>query len=110
MISILDNMSNMVKNLGNNVVFNTINNTLTQPIIFTLVFMLQMIFGHLGIVLVPKVVQDLGNNPLTRILLLSCIGFVATQNVGLALVGALSFALLMYLLRNNEEKDSAAIL
>ena len=110
MISILDSMSNIVKNGGNNVVFNTINNTLTQPLIFTLIFMIQMIFGSLGIVFVPKVIKDLGNNPLTRVLLLSSIAFVATQNVGLALVGALSFALPMYLLRNAEERDTAAVL
>ncbi len=109
-MSVLDNMGNMVSNLGNNVVFNTVNNLLSQDLIFTLVFMMQMIFGGLGVVLVPQKINDLGNSPVTRVLLLTLIGFVATRNLGLALVGALAFALVLFLLRNGEEKDAAPLL
>ena len=110
MISVLDNMGNMVRNLGNNVVFNTVNKILSQDLIFTLVFMIQMIFGGLGVVLVPQRINDLANSPVTRVLLLTLIGFVATRNLGLALVGALAFALVLFLLRNSEEKDAAPLL
>ena len=109
-MSVLDNMRNMVSKLGNNVVFNNINNILSQDLIFTLVFMIQMIFGGLGVVLVPQRINDLANSPVTRLLLLTLIGFVATKNLGLALVGALSFALVLFLLRNSEEKDAAPLL
>ena len=106
-MSVLDNMGYMVRNLGNNVVFNTVNKILSQDLIFTLVFMIQMIFGGLGVVLVPQRINDLANSPVTRVLLLTLIGFVATRNIALALVGALAFALVLFLLRNDEERDAA---
>ena len=110
MISVLDNMRFMLLNLSNNVVFNNINRVLSQDLIFTLVFMIQMIFGGLGVVLVPERINNLANSPVTRVLLLTLIGFVATQNLGLALVGAVVFALVLFLLRNDEERDAAPLL
>lgn len=110
MISVLDNMRDMVLNLVNNVVFNNINRVLSQDLIFTLVFMFQMIFGGLGVVLVPEKINNLANSPVTRVLLLTLIGFVATKNLGLALVGALVFVLVLFLLRNGEEREAAPLL
>jgi len=76
-------------------------------LIWILVFMFQMIFGGLGVVLVPQKIINLGNSAVTRIILLTLIGFVATKNLALALVGALAFALILYLLR--DDKNAAPV-
>tara|TARA_B100001094_G_C18170946_1_gene795045 strand:- start:635 stop:952 length:318 start_codon:yes stop_codon:yes gene_type:complete len=78
-------------------------------IIYPILFSMQMVFGGLGVVLVPKKIKDLSNSPITRLLLLILVAFVATRNLALALVGALSFSLLLYLLRNDSEKDAVGI-
>jgi len=86
----------------------SINNLLSNPfIIFPCIVALQGTQGGRGIVLVPQCIKDLSNNPITRLFLLTCVGFVATKNIALALVGAIAFALLMFLLRNDEERDVA---
>lgn len=109
-MSVLDNIANKFLMLINNPIVNNINGVLNQQFIFTLLFMFQMIFGSLGVSLVPQRIHDLANNPITRLLLLTLIGFVATKNVGLAMVGGLSFALILVLLRNSEEMNAAPLL
>lgn len=84
-----------------------INQFLNQKLIFLIIFMTQMIFGGLGVVYVPESIQNLGNNPLTRMILLTLIGFVATKNIALAITGAFSFVLILYLLRTEDEKEAA---
>ena len=81
----------------------------SEFIIFPVLVMLQGTQGGRGIVLVPEFIKNLANNPLTRMILLTLIGFVATKNIALALVGAIAFALLMFLLRNDEERDAAPL-
>ena len=108
-MSVLDNIANQFFMLTNNPVVNNINRVLSQDLVFTLLFMFQMIFGSLGVSLIPERVHNLANNPVTRLFLLTLIGFVATRNVGLAVVGALSFAALLLLLRNSEEMNSAPL-
>jgi len=103
-MDLLNNVSNQVATL----VPNQLNVLLSNPfVIFPVVVMLQGIFGGKGVVLVPAAVSNLANSPVTRMLLLTLVGFAATRNIALALVGAVVFALVLFLLRNEEERDAA---
>ena len=100
----LNNVSNQVAAL----VPNDVNRVLSNPfVVFPVVVMLQGIFGGKGVVLVPAAISNLANSPVTRMLLLTLVGFAATRNIALALVGAVVFAIVLFLLRNDEERDAA---
>tara|TARA_B100001094_G_C18170946_1_gene795046 strand:- start:1000 stop:1314 length:315 start_codon:yes stop_codon:yes gene_type:complete len=100
----LQEIEETIKSFSPNVVDQFLQN---KFIIFPVILALQGIFGGLGVSLVPQKIKDLSNLPITRLLLLTLVSFVATQNIALAFVGALSFALLLYLLRDDSEKDAA---
>ena len=105
-MNLLNDVSAKIANLAPS----SINNLLSNPfIIFPCIVALQGTQGGRGVVLVPQCIKDLANNPVTRLFLLTCVAFVATKNIALALVGAIAFALLMFLLRNDEERDAAPL-
>ena len=105
-MNVLNSVSNRVATL----VPNNVNIMLSNPfIVFPVIVMLQGIFGGKGVALVPENVLNLANSPVTRLLLLTLVGFAATRNIGLALVGAVVFALILFLLRNEDERNAAPI-
>jgi len=103
-MDLLNNVSNQVARLAPD----SLNVLLSNPfVVFPIVVMLQGIFGGKGVVLVPSAISNLANSPVTRLLLLTLVGFAATKNIALAVVGAVAFALVLFLLRNDEERDAA---
>ena len=103
-MDLLNNVSNQVARLAPDSLNVLLSNSF---VVFPIVVMLQGIFGGKGVVLVPAAISNLANSPVTRLLLLTLVGFAATKNIALALVGALAFALVLFLLRNDEERDAA---
>jgi len=102
----LGNVSNMIKDSGS--ILEPLNNLLQHPlIIFPVLVMLQGTQGGRGVALVPEKIANLANTPVTRMIMLSLVGFAATGNLALAVVGAFAFAVILYLLRSSEEKDAA---
>ena len=105
-MNLLNDVSARIANLAPAALNNLLSNSF---IIFPCIVALQGTQGGRGVVLVPQAIKDLANNPITRFFLLTCVAFVATKNIALALVGAIAFALLMYLARNDEERDAAPL-
>lgn len=98
----LSGVSNTVENLSVEFLDKLLQ---SEFIIFPVLVMLQGTQGGRGIVLVPEFIKNLANSPVTRMMLLTLVGFAATKNIALAIAGAFAFVFILYVLRNDQEKE-----
>ena len=77
---------------------------LTYPVIFSIIVIFQGCFGGLGIIQIPKRLENMIDSPIARFIFLWGIAFTATTDSETAFFSVIAFLLLLHLLRTKEEK------
>jgi hypothetical protein len=83
---------------------NGIDIYLGTPAIFSLVVIAQGLLGGMGLVQIPERLKNLQQNPIARFCFMSAIAYTATSDLELAVLSTATFALIMHILRTEEEK------
>lgn len=76
----------------------------SQSFIISIIVIFQGCFGGMGIIQIPKIINDIVKHPLGRFFYVLAISYTATSDIETAIVSTSVFLFVMYLLRSPEER------
>jgi hypothetical protein len=91
----------MTNNFGSDIEFH-----LNNKYVFTVLVLVQALFGSYGLVDTPVRIQNLYKHQIFRLFLLFTIAYTATNQIEISALGISSLLIFIHLLRTPEEREN----
>jgi len=90
--------------------FSNIEDILSRDVIFTIIVLLQALFGGRGLVHTPRRIESIFSNSFVRLLGLFMIAFAATKEIEAAVFGVALLVASMWVIKTPDERKEHGII